>query len=79
MTVGEVEMSDGRYDDPCSPGPWGRTLRCLHCSKEFLEDDAIYEDRHGLGKMWYCPDKTCDGAGVGFDLIDTADPGLTAR
>lgn len=68
-------MAIDRYTEPFAPQPEGkRALFCLHCLQNCTEDQLVYECRpRGLGaflvgKRWYCPNKACTGAGVGFDL-----------
>jgi len=43
---------------------------CLHCRDIYNENEAVWEVRHGMSMpLWWCRNKSCDGAGVGYDLI----------
>jgi hypothetical protein len=61
-------MAKPDYDDPFAPSKDGeREFRCLHCGRIVNEQEITYEERFGR-TLWWCPNQSCDGAGVGFDL-----------
>lgn len=48
----------------------GRRIFCLHCDGAFRMGQVIYGVRFGgIEPLWWCPNKCCDGAGVGHDLF----------
>jgi hypothetical protein len=57
------------FTDPFAPDPDpNQELHCLHCEETFAEAAVVYHDRHGQ-RLWWCPTPTCDGRGVGIDLV----------
>ena len=72
---------DRRWKDGFAPSlELNRTVKCLHCGDTYPETEAIYGRRARFTRMipnarlWWCRNKTCDGAGVGFDLIPISEP-----
>lgn len=66
---GSPESLAPDYDDPFAVRPKDvkRIVECLHCGGSYPAGEIVYERRFGLA-MWWCKNKTCDGAGLGFDL-----------
>jgi hypothetical protein len=57
------------FTDPFAPDPDSQQeLHCRQCDATFAEAAVVYDDRHGQ-RLWWCPNLTCDGRGVGIDLV----------
>lgn len=57
------------YDDPFAvrPADGKRMVGCLHCGDSYRAEEIVYENRAGSA-LWWCRNKSCDGAGLGWGI-----------
>lgn len=79
FSYGKVGSGD---DDDFKPSPDPVKVECWHCGAVYMSGELRYEYRplmqfaiieNGikLEPLWWCRDRTCDGAGFGHDIHRT--------
>jgi hypothetical protein len=60
---------DYNYPFASLPEDAEKAVTCWHCGDTYLAKEIVYEIRgRNPDPFWWCRNKHCDGAGLGFDI-----------